>query len=168
MTRGPQQLLRSAALVVAGMSSTVPALAGSCSVTSTGLAFGRYQPLTFAGKLASIDRTADGAVSVACTSITGGGSYSISLGPSAQGNSTVPRYLAHDAGGPGMAFNVYLDAAYTSVWGDGFTGAVLSGSIPAGDSMRTHNVFGRVPAGQHQLRAGSYSSYLTMTITYNP
>ena len=67
-----------------------------------------------------------------------------------------------------MAFNVYLDTTYTSVWGDGFTGGVLGGTIPLGDSSQSHTVFGRVPAGQTQLRAGSYSASLTMTIRYNP
>ncbi|MFI4926820.1 MAG: spore coat U domain-containing protein [Burkholderiales bacterium] len=143
-------------------------MAGACSVSATSMAFGPYQPLTFAGKLASADRTADAAVSVVCTAISSGGSYTITLGPSAPGNSIVPRYLAHDAGGPGLAFNVYLDGAYSSVWGDGFTGAVISGSIPSGDSTSSQTVFGKVPAAQSALRAGSYSGSLTMTITYNP
>ena len=142
--------------------------AGSCSVSSSGLAFGRYQPLSFAGKLTSTDATADATVSIVCSAISSGGSYTISLGPSPQGNSIIPRYLAHDAGGPAMAFNVYLDSTYTSVWGDGFTGALITGSIPVGDSRQSRTVFGRVPAGQNQLRVGSYSASLTMTITYNP
>ena len=100
--------------------------------------------------------------------ISSGGSYTITLGPSSQGNSIIPRYLTHDAGGPGMAFNVYLDGAYSSVWGDGFTGAVISGTIPSGDSTSNHTVFGKVPAGQSALQAGSYSGSLTMTVTYNP
>lgn len=159
---------RTTALLVLGLACSAHSLAGGCSVTSTSLAFGRYQPLTFAGKLTSTDRTSDATVSVQCTAIAVGGSYSISLGPGAQASSIIPRYLSHDAGGPGMAFNVYLDATYTSVWGDGFTGSVLSGSIPLGDSSQSHTVFGRVPAGQQQLRAGSYLGSLTITISYNP
>jgi spore coat protein U-like protein len=143
-------------------------MAGACSVGASGMAFGQYQPLTFAGKLASTDRLTDATVSVVCTAIVGGGSYSIALGPSTQGNTIVPRYLSNERGGPGMAFNIYLDGAYTTVWGDGFAGAVISGSIPAGDSTRAHTVFGKVPAGQSTLGAGSYSGSLTMTVTYNP
>jgi spore coat protein U-like protein len=167
MTGRARQCLRLAGLFVLAWGWTA-AIAGSCSVSSPGLAFGRYQPLTFAGKLNSIDATADATVSIVCTAISTGGSYTISLGPSPQGNSIIPRYLAHSAGGPGMAFNVYLDSTYTSVWGDGFTGSLLTGSIPVGDSGRTHTVFGRVPAGQNLLKAGNYSTSLTMTITYNP
>jgi hypothetical protein len=54
------------------------------------------------------------------------------------------------------------------VWGDGFTGVLLNGSIPLGDSIRSHTAFGRIPAGQSALRAGSYSGFLTLTISYNP
>jgi spore coat protein U-like protein len=143
-------------------------MAGTCSVAASSMAFGEYQPLNFAGKLASGDRAADAAISVTCTAIAVGGSYTIALGPSAQGNSIVPRYLGHSAGGPGMAFNVYLDGAYSTVWGDGFTGAVITGSIPAGDSTQTYTVFGKVPGGQSTLKAGSYSGLLTLTIVYNP
>lgn len=162
-----QGVRATAVALLAGLAASA-SVAGACSVSATSMAFGRYQPLTFAGKLASADLTSDATVSLVCTAISTGGSYTVRLGPSAQGNSIVPRYLAHDGGGPGMAFNVYLDGAYTSVWGDGFTGAVISGSIPSGDSTSSHSVFGKVPAGQSTLRAGSYSSFLTMTIIYNP
>jgi spore coat protein U-like protein len=161
-------LIRCAAVALLSLACAANAMAGACSVSATPLAFGPYQPLTFAGKLNSADRTTDASVSVVCTAIAGGGSYTITLAPSAAGNSIVPRYLAHDAGGPGMAFNVYLDGAYASVWGDGFTGSVITGSIASGDSRKTHTVYGKLPAGQSSLRVGSYSGSLTMRITYDP
>jgi spore coat protein U-like protein len=160
--------IRATAVALFALLAATDSMGGACSVNATSMAFGTYEPLTFAGKLASVDRTADAAVTVVCTAISSGGSYTIALGPSTQGNSIVPRYLAHDASGQGMAFNVYLDAAYSSVWGDGFTGNVMSGTIPSGDSTSSHSVFGKVPAGQSALMAGSYSGALTMTITYNP
>lgn len=145
-----------------------PAIAGACSVSSSGLAFGAYQPLTFAGKLVSADKTSDGAVSVVCTGIVTGGSYSISLGPSATGNSISPRYLDRIGGDSAMVYNIYRDASLTSIWGDGVTGSMLAGSLPVGDSNHTHTVYGRIPAGQSSLRSGNYSGSLTMTITYEP
>jgi spore coat protein U-like protein len=162
------RMCRAVSLAFIALLSAAACMAGSCSVAATSMAFGEYQPLNFAGKLASGDRTADAAISVMCTAIAVGGSYTIALGPSAQGNSIIPRYLGHLAGGPGMAFNVYLDGAYSTVWGDGFTGAVIAGSIPVGDSTQTYTVFGKVPAGQSTLRAGTYSGLLTLTIVYNP
>ena len=63
---------------------------------------------------------------------------------------------------------LFVDSGYTTVWGNGIIGSVFSGSIPVGDSSRTHTAYGKVPAGQNTLKAGSFSDWLTMTITYNP
>jgi spore coat protein U-like protein len=145
--------------------------AGACNVSSSGLAFGAYQPLTFPGKLASSAATSDARVDIACTGIVGGGSYTVGLGPSSAGGGDriSVRYLAGSAGGDDMAFNVYLDPAHTQVWGDGIVaGSLMSGTIAPGDSNQSQTVYGRVPAGQNTLRAGSYSGWLTMTISYNP
>ncbi|MEJ8839994.1 Csu type fimbrial protein [Ramlibacter sp. AN1133] len=158
---------RAAAVALLTLLST-GVMAGACSVSATAVSFGQYQALDFAGKLASTDRTTNATVSVVCTAIVGGGSYRLSLGPSTQGNSIVPRYLARSASAPGMAFNIYLDGTYTSVWGDGFTGAVIIANLPVGDSVHTHTVFGKIPAGQSALTAGAYSASLTITITYSP
>lgn len=144
------------------------AYAGGCAISSSGLAFGAYPPLSFAGKLASADRTSDATVSLVCTGIATGGDYSIALGPSPTGNSMSPRYLANSNGGADMAFNVYREASFSTIWGDSFTGMVLGGTIPVGDSARSHTVFGRIPAGQSTLKPGSFSGSLSMTITYNP
>lgn len=159
---------RGAAFLMLSLFNATSAQAGSCTVSSSGLAFGNYQPVTFNGKLLSADRTSDTTVSLVCTGITVGGSYSISLGPSLVGGSTNPRYLANSNGGPSMAFNVYRDAAYSSIWGDGMTGAQLTGTIPLGDSSQSQTVFGRVAAGQSTLKPGNFSGTLSMTVTYNP
>jgi spore coat protein U-like protein len=161
-------LIRCAAVALCSLACAANAVAGACSVSATPMAFRPYQPLTFAGKLNSTDGTADASVSVSCTGFAGGVNYTIALAPSSAGSSIVPRYLSHDGGGPGMAFNVYLDGAYTSVWGDGFTGAVIRGSIATGDSSKTHTVYGKLPSGQSSLRVGNYSGALTMRITYDP
>jgi spore coat protein U-like protein len=155
-------------LVLLGWLATAAAQAGSCTVSSSGLAFGNYQPLNFAGKLASADRTSDATISVVCTGIVDGGSYSIALGPSPAGNSMSPRYLANSNGGPSIAFNIYRDAAYSSIWGDGVGGAMLTGTLPAGASNQSHTVFGKIPAAQNTLWPGNFSGTLGMTLTYNP
>jgi spore coat protein U-like protein len=148
------------------------ARAGTCSVSSSGLAFGAYQPLSFAGKLHSVDRTSSASISIVCTGIVTGGSYVLSLGPGnyGSGNRISPRYLPNlsQAGDP-MQFNVYTDPAYSSIWSDGITaGPPFSGTIPAGDSQRNHTAYGRVPAGQSTLKAGQYADTLTMTLTFTP
>lgn len=147
-----------------------PAQAGSCTVSSTGLAFGAYQPLTFAGKLTSLAVTSNASISVVCTGITSSGSYSIALGPSTTGGGDriSTRYLSNSNGGDNMVFNIYTNASYSTFWGNGTTGGLVGGSIPAGDSNQSQPVYGRIPAGQNTLKAGSFSDSLTMTLTYNP
>lgn len=145
--------------------------AAGCSVSSPGMAFGAYQPLSFPGRFSSADVNSDATVTVACTGIVGGGPYTITLGPSlaGSGDRIGTRYLANPAGGPDMAFNVYLDPNHVTVWGDGITaGATIGGSIPPGDSNQSHPVYGRIPAGQNTLKAGSFSGALTITISYSP
>lgn len=161
-----RHILHAALLAAAGH-----ACGAGCTVSSSGLAFGQYQPLTFGGKLGSAAVTSDATISVACTGIVSGGPYTITLGPSVAGSGDRigTRYMSNPAGGPDMAFNVYLDPSYTSVWGDGITaGAVLQGSIAPGDSNQSWTVYGRIPGGQNTLTPGNYSAALTITISYNP
>jgi spore coat protein U-like protein len=147
------------------------ASAAGCAIGSSGLAFGAYQPLTFPGKLTSAAQTSNATISVTCTGIVTGGQYTITLGPSlaGAGDRIGTRAMANTAGGPDMSFNVYLDPAFTAIWGDGLTaGTALGGTIPPGDSNQSHTVYGRIPGGQDTLWAGQFSGTLTMTITYNP
>jgi spore coat protein U-like protein len=143
------------------------AVAG-CTVSSSGLSFGGYQPLTFGSELRSSESIGVTTVTLACTGIATSASYSMALGPSPTGNSISPRYLANAGGGPPMAFNVYQDPAYTTVWGDGSAGALITGTLPVGDSTRNHSAYGRVPPGQNTLARGTFSATLVITLTYSP
>lgn len=156
-----------AAALLLALATAGQAQAG-CTVSSSGMAFGAYQPLTFAGKLTSVDVTSNASISVVCSGIATGGAYTIALGPSTAGNSISPRYLSNLSGGDNMVFNIYTAPTYSTIWGDGTTGAVISGGIPTGDSNQSQTVYGKIPAGQNMLRAGSFSGSMTMTLTYNP
>ena len=114
------------------------------------------------------DRTSDATVTVTCSGIAAPASYAIALGPSPIGNSSAPRYMGNTSGGPAMAFNVFRDATYSTVWGDGISGDALTGSLAAGDSRQTHAVFGRIPGGQSSLYPGSFSASMPVTISYEP
>lgn len=145
--------------------------AGACTVSSSGLAFGGYQPLTFAGKLTSSDKTSTATISVVCTAIAAGGSYSVALGAGSYGpgDRISTRYMNNATnGGATMAYNIFTNAGYTTVWGNGAIGSLLNGSIPIGDSNQSHTVYGKAPGGQSTLKAGSYMDSATMTVTYNP
>lgn len=143
-----------------------------CSVSSSGLAFGAYQPLTVSGSMMSSDRTSDASIAIVCTGISVLSSYTLALGPSTTGagDRISNRYLSNTSGGADMLFNVYTTPLHTTVWGNGSAGNLISGVIPISLDSQTQSVtvYGRIPGGQATLRAGSFSGSLLMTLTYNP
>ncbi|MBC7445253.1 MAG: spore coat protein U domain-containing protein [Polaromonas sp.] len=141
-----------------------------CTASSSGLAFGVYPTLGFAGQLGSADVTSTASISIACQGMPAGSFYTLALGPSAagSGNRIGTRYLANTRGGDLMAFNLFTDANRTVVWGDGVTGALIRGTLDAGGSHSSVAVYGKIPAGQSTLRAGSFLGSMTITLTYNP
>jgi spore coat protein U-like protein len=163
---------RSILLALGLWAATGSALAvGACSVSSTGLAFGPYQPLTLAGKLSSVDKTTTATVSLVCTAIEVGGTYTVSLGAGTYGpgDRISVRYLNNtNNGGDPMAFNVYTEASHNTVWGNGTIGSLLRGTIGTGSSNQSQTVYGKAPAGQATLKAGGFADSMTMTVTYNP
>lgn len=162
---------RLAVALLLALFSAAKTHAGNCTVSSSGLAFGSYQPLTIPGKFSSTAATSTASVSVVCTDIMSASTYTIALGPSivGDGDRISTRFLANSNGGDHMTFNVYREPSYSTVWGDGITaGGVLGGTLPAGDSNQSHAVYARAAAGQNTLKAGSFSGSLTMTLTYNP
>jgi spore coat protein U-like protein len=164
-------LATAVSILLAALPAVLHAQAAICTVTSTGLAFGAYQPLSFAGKLQSVDRTSTATVSLSCVGVLSTG-YKLSLGPGnyGGGNRISPRYLPNTSQvGDPMQFNVYTDAAYSSIWSDGVTaGPAFTGTIPTGISQRDHTAYGRIPAGQTTLKAGQYADTLTVTLSFNP
>ena len=164
MTHTYRQKIRTAAGLLLTLAAASHVNAG-CTVSSSGLAFGAYQPLTFAGKLTSTPVNGVATVSVNCDAVNGLLGYTLKLGPSPAGNSINPRYMANASGGSNMVFNVYTDPTYMTVWGDGTTGSIITHGILNGTF--DHTVYGRIPAGQSTLKAGSFTSLLTITITYN-
>lgn len=159
------------AIVVLALACTTTAHAGSCTIRTSGIAFGPYQQLTFAGKLTSTEVTSTGSVEIQCLGITTGGNFTAVLGPSTTGpgDRISVRYLANQSsGGDPMAYNLFRDPTYTLIWGSGGAGSEVIGTIPLGDSSQSFTFYGRIPAGQNTLRAGSFTDTLTMTLTYNP
>lgn len=149
------------------------AVGATCTVSSTGMAFGAYQPLTFAGELTSVDTTSAANVREVCTGLLAFGGYSISLGPSTYGTGDriSTRYLNNTTnGGAYLAFNIFTESTYTTIWGNGTIGSLVTGTsaLILGTSTNNHTVYGKVMAGQNTLKAGSFSDALTMTLTYSP
>ena len=70
--------------------------------------------------------------------------------------------------GPGdqLAYNLYLDAARTVVWGDGSGGtSVYANARPPNNQWVTVTVYARVGSGQ-DVTVGSYTDSIVATILY--
>jgi spore coat protein U-like protein len=131
------------------------AAAADCTVSPSGVNFGSFSPLN----LATVDST--GSITVNCTDVA---SYSISLSP---GSGTfIQRSMV--SGGHALFYNLYLDAAYQQIWGDGSSGSsMVTLTNPINGQDNVHTVYGRIPLSvQRAAHVGSYSDIITVTVSY--
>ncbi len=162
-------LLFSALAVQAGPSpqtgtlNVTASVAKSCSITGTSnVAFGAYDPAdtNFATPL-----DASGNVTVRCTKNT---TYDIALGQganAASGSTCVAPLRQMASGGERLSYNLYSNAARTSVWGCDASNDVTNTETVGPSSPDTITVYGRIPAGQ-DVADGSYSDTVTVTVTF--
>ena len=129
-------------------------VAVKCTVRTTSLAFGTYDPVV-ANASASLDGT--GALSIACTK---GASASVALGVggNASGNT---RQLA--SGTSRLQYELYRDSGRTQVWNES-TGTLSTGAAPS-KAARNFTVYGRVPANQ-DVPAGDYADSVVATVNF--
>jgi len=81
---------------------------------------------------------------------------------------TAPTYTPRQLrkGTEGLNYNLYLDAATTTIWGDGTGGTSHYGPIhPSTNVNVTLTIYGRIPAGQN-VSAGSYADTITATVNF--
>ncbi len=152
----PSHTLRIALILMAASS----AMALTCSVSGTGVAFGEYAPLS------GMDKDASGTVSVECTTLVGlFVTYQVRLSTGASG-SYFPRRLFSGSGE--LNYNLYIDSAYTAIWGDGTGGTSyqsFSALLQIGTTRHSYMAYGRIPASQ-TASAGSYYDMLVVTVDY--
>ena len=125
------------------------------SVTS--VAFGSYNTLSptdtdSAGTLTAICHPSDQSIEVA---ISGGLS-----------GSPLARTMRN--GAEVLNYNLYADAARTTVGGDGTSGAtvtVTNGTVSAGQRTFNRPIYGRIPALQ-AVGMGTYNDNLVVTVTF--
>jgi spore coat protein U-like protein len=131
-----------------------PCWAASCSVSTSGVAFGSYDSLDGAPADTS------GSITVSCTGTAGEVvNASISTTPSTR-NLQGPKTA--------LAYQLYVDAARTQPWGDGTSGTTpLTGTLTVGSNGNVNQsfyVYGRIAGGQHSAAAGSYLDTLVVTL----
>jgi spore coat protein U-like protein len=143
-----------AAFVVTGALVGTPAEAAKCSVFAAPLTFGSYNVFT----TAPLDST--GGLAFDCN----GGARNISIEISrGQSGTFFPRTLRK--GTESLAYNLYLDATRTTVWGNG-AGQTETYFVrnPPNDWVIVP-IYARIPAEQ-DISHGSYADSVTVTINF--
>jgi spore coat protein U-like protein len=124
-----------------------------CTVQATNIDFGVYR----ANQAAPTDAT--GSITVRCTLNT---PFKLSLnGGTVTGSSILNRLLS--SGANTVAYQLYVDAGRTQIWGDGAQGVSHSG-VGTGTSTSV-TMHARMPPLQFQP-AGIYTDTITVTLEY--
>jgi len=127
----------------------------TCTISTTSVAFGSYD--VFSG--ADVNTT--GSVTINCGSAVRNLTVSLSQGSSGTyANRTLVK------GGETLAYNLFTDAACTSVWGDGTPGTqTYFNADPPNNTNVVLTIYGRITALQ-DVSAGAYSDTITATINW--
>jgi spore coat protein U-like protein len=157
------KLLVSLALLLGGGGAQALCLLCVCTMATSNVAFGSYNPLAFG----NTDST--GSVQVSCggvASVLLPYNLAISTGGSA---SYASRRMS--SGGYTLSYNLYTDATYTTIFGDGSGGSVYkSGSFTLDllglSPPQLHTVYGRLPGRQLTTAPGVYTDTINVTLTY--
>jgi spore coat protein U-like protein len=161
---------RARALALALLALTPVASLGAGSVVSCtisvagGVAFGVYNPFSAAPTYANAT------VSASCTLVSGPATTAnlVSSYTTGASGSYNPRTLV--SGANVLDYNLYFDAGYTEIRGNGTGGSQTGGAsftlTPAAPTQSTSDtMYGRMPAGQN-AKVGTYSDSIMVTITY--
>jgi spore coat protein U-like protein len=130
-------------------------------VSADSVSFGTYTPSSGAAA------TANGRITVACSSDLPGvylPSFNVALSQGSGGSGFNPRQMSN--GAARLNYNLYINAGFTVVWGDG-TGGTQVQSNAAGTNQRSASMtmYGRVPASQSSA-SGAFTDTINVTVTY--
>jgi spore coat protein U-like protein len=149
-------LIRIAAVAAVLFASGAARLeAAQCSISTTPVVFGTYNVFSSA----PVDST--GTVSYQCN----GGAKNVLLTMTrGQSVTYLPRQL--EKGSEKLTYNLFLDAARTTIWGDFSAGTGGYSNVdPPNKQDFNVTVYGRIPAGQ-DISAGSYSDTVTVLMNF--
>jgi spore coat protein U-like protein len=136
----------------------------TCTISATPVAFGTYNPLTGAATVST------GSVTASCTLVSGSNTTVSLVSSYSTGSSGTFMNRSMLSGANQLTYNLYFDAAYTQIRGDGTGGSQTGGAtFNLSNSNKTDSttstIYGRAPASQ-DVAAGTYSDTITVTITY--
>ena len=155
-------LLALLAAVSRAQALCVPAVC-TCQTVTTNVAFGSYSPLAYGNTVST------GSISVSCGGVAGLLiPYSVSFSAGGGGSFSGRRM---SSGANTLAYNLYVDPAYTTIWGDGTASSqTVAGSVTL-DLLGLMTpqvlwVYGQIPARQLTAVPGIYSDTINVTLTY--
>ena len=145
----------STSLLTSNLSENVMVLS-NCNITTANvtLSFGSYDPTAIA-----IESNLDSMTtfSVRCTK---GTSASISLSNGLNANGSVRRMT--NSIGSFLNYQLYTDASRSNVWNNINTYNYVADNF----APQTFSIYGRIPGGQDNVSAGSYSDAVVITVTF--
>lgn len=144
------------ALAALVLFAPLAARGATCTVSATGVGFGNYNP--------AAATTATGTVTVTCSHPPNPPTANYTITLSTGSGSFSSRNMTF--GGTIVSYQLYTDAAYSTVWGDGSSGSsIVSGTSLANGNPLGYTVYGRIPANQWPP-AGIYTDSIIVTVTY--
>lgn len=145
-------ILLSAALLLTGSATRIEA---ACSVSSTGVNFGLYDVF------APMPTDSTGSVTYDCDPSDKNIRITLSSGV---GGTFVPRSLTN--GNDLLAYNLFTDAALTSIWGDGTGGSsYYTRNNPHPKKPTVLTIYARIPPLQ-DVGTGSYTDTVIVTVDF--
>ena len=162
----------SAGLSTAGYATNTGAVLGistsiatSCTVTTTAVEFDAYTPGS-----GSSDVDKNGSIIADCTL---GGAVTIKLGQGTTGNpgagssdGAPVRRMNGSVAGNKLSYQLYYDSVGGTVWGNTDATDYGFNAIAGNGGVNVVTVFGRIPGGQTNLAAGTYSDSVAVILTY--
>lgn len=146
-------LFLTVALVAAWPRSDAAQTVALCTIESSGIEFGIYDPLD------STPLDATGGITYTCST-----QIAIVIVMTAGSSGAFDRRMT--SGSDTLSYNLYLDAARTKVWGDGALGTATHVDLsPPQDSSVDVRVHGRVPARQ-DVADGRYTDDLMAVMIF--
>lgn len=148
--------------------ATTIARAGDCTVATSPVMFGSYDPITIT---APID--VNGNVRVDCVATTFGEALfgvNVTIALNQGSSGTFAARTMRQAPASILQYNLYTTAARATVWGNGSGGTqtvagAVGGAFSGQPTPRNFPVFGRLPAGQDP-NLGLHSDIITVTVTF--
>lgn len=143
------RVLAGALTIVLIGAQAVPAVAASCTLSSSGVNFGTYDPVD------AVDTRGTGTVRLDCDT-----AVNASVAISGGGRSAVDHAMTN--GSSPLVYDLYVDPQHAMTWGDGTGG---SQTVTFDGTAVDRPIYGSIRARQ-RVTAGSYADTILLTVSY--